>query len=431
MAWDLRFSPMTLASRADAVEASVLRGGCASGERVYQHLFGAEVQGVAPDDLPEGLYGFSARARDGECVWFAAGCVEVQLPRSGSMPIEVVMSMVAPTLEEGCEPFSTTDTSTDPNGITGTDDAGTGLPPQNPDQPPADGTQQTDTEPSDAGTAPPDSGTQTDSGTVVDPDDPDPMPDGGEPDGRVPPPEPDSGVIEEPDPDGGEMEPEEDSAVPEPTPAFCDLGSAALVACWPFDGDFKDYSGMGNDAVGGPNAAFEAGQNGQALRTGGSSVSLQDNGTLDLQSVTMEVWFNAELVGMNSSFLFDNDGQYYLRLLDTGAFRAVFYAAPNDADSYSSTAGLIEANTWTFVAATYDGNKVVLYKDGVFDSEFERTLPSDISNTAPIHLGSGSPTSSLPLQGLIDGIRIFNAALSPAEICEHAGGVFSEGTCTR
>ena len=82
---------------------------------------------------------------------------------------------------------------------------------------------------------------------------------------------------------------------------------------------------------------------------------------------------------------------------------------------YAASFGSLSANTWYYLAASYDGETLRAYKDGVLIT----------SNTAP----SGAPTSestSLKLgrqasvaqffRGNVDEVRVYNRALSLTEI---------------
>ncbi len=89
--WQISFGSDELSARATVVEARILEGGCDSGAVVFTTDITRDTGAI--DGVPElrpGAYGYSGRARDGDCKIFANGCVEVQLPTEAS-EVEIVM----------------------------------------------------------------------------------------------------------------------------------------------------------------------------------------------------------------------------------------------------------------------------------------------------------------------------------------------------
>ena len=71
-------------------------------------------------------------------------------------------------------------------------------------------------------------------------------------------------------------------------------------------------------------------------------------------------------------------------------------------------------NAWTHVALTYDGTTMQLYVNGVLAASQARTGSIQASSN-PLWIGGNSPYGEY-FQGLIDEIRIYNRALTQAEI---------------
>ena len=78
-----------------------------------------------------------------------------------------------------------------------------------------------------------------------------------------------------------------------------------------------------------------------------------------------------------------------------------------------ATAALVP-NTWTHVAATYNGTQIQLYINGGLVSSTPATGAIQ-TTTTPLRIG-GNTYSTEFFQGLIDEVRIYNRALSAAEI---------------
>jgi hypothetical protein len=72
------------------------------------------------------------------------------------------------------------------------------------------------------------------------------------------------------------------------------------------------------------------------------------------------------------------------------------------------------ASTWAHLAATYDGSTQRLYVNGVQVSSRAQTGPIAISS-GPLRIG-GNAVWGEYFQGRIDEVRIYNRALSQAEV---------------
>jgi len=94
-AWSVRFADPVLALSAKQVEATIVEGGCDPSARVVYRAHKGEASMPSPALAP-GRYGFRARASDAECRWFAAGCVERDLPTDDDVVVTLVSQPSAP-----------------------------------------------------------------------------------------------------------------------------------------------------------------------------------------------------------------------------------------------------------------------------------------------------------------------------------------------
>ena len=77
--------------------------------------------------------------------------------------------------------------------------------------------------------------------------------------------------------------------------------------------------------------------------------------------------------------------------------------------------GTITQNTWTFIAATYNGAVLAGYRNGVLVQSSSQS--GDIGTTTnPLRLGDNPGFSPRFYNGQLDDIRIYNRALTPSEI---------------
>lgn len=114
--WQIGFSSPGLDERAAVVEARILAGGCASSDVVYESRFQVGERPTLPPSLPPGVYGFSARVVDGDCLWYAAGCAEKRLPLDDDGQVRVELDPLSGTLLscDGCN-MSTCDPGGQPD----------------------------------------------------------------------------------------------------------------------------------------------------------------------------------------------------------------------------------------------------------------------------------------------------------------------------
>ncbi|MEB2774674.1 LamG-like jellyroll fold domain-containing protein [Algoriphagus sp. D3-2-R+10] len=80
-------------------------------------------------------------------------------------------------------------------------------------------------------------------------------------------------------------------------------------------------------------------------------------------------------------------------------------------------------DTWTHIAVTLSGDTATMYLNGepVASSTGFNKRPSDLGNTSNNYLGKGQKSDDPMLKGAIDDFRIYNAALSGAEISDLVG----------
>ncbi len=94
--------------------------------------------------------------------------------------------------------------------------------------------------------------------------------------------------------------------------------------------------------------------------------------------------------------------------------------ADNGTTTMFSDTGYLEAGVWSHVAATYDGSKMRLYHNGVEIMSTDKTGTIQTDPTVAVAIGNGPLGDPgglrAPFHGLIDDVRIYNEALTQAEI---------------
>jgi len=204
-------------------------------------------------------------------------------------------------------------------------------------------------------------------------------------------------------------------------PTAAPAGAPGLVGAYGFDetggSSATDSSGSGNTGAISGAVSSAAGKFGRALSFDGVNdvVSVADSNTLDLTTgMTLEAWVNpsTSLTGWKD-VIYKGDDNYYLMGCSSSL-------APAAGGKYGGVYGevfgtaALAANTWTHLAATYDGATLKLYVNGVLVASTPQTGALSPS-TNPLSIG-GDPIYGQYFTGLIDEVRVYNTALTQAQV---------------
>lgn len=210
--------------------------------------------------------------------------------------------------------------------------------------------------------------------------------------------------------------------------------TTGLLAYWSFDsktfnwGTNKVYDISGNSNTGTlvsmtTSGNQVAGKKGQALFFDGNvdSVSLASNPVSTVSNPSSAcVWaktndVSASTGGFNQTiFNFSNDidnGVHIGSTVNTGTF----FASYRSGGTYyggQSTSGIFTNNSWNHVCYVWNGTGVALYANGASVASTTNTDPPSTVNTIGARNDLGDGTWS----GSIDDLRVYNRALSIAEI---------------
>ena len=75
----------------------------------------------------------------------------------------------------------------------------------------------------------------------------------------------------------------------------------------------------------------------------------------------------------------------------------------------------VDTNKWYLFAGTWDGTNIRLFVNGELKKVDSQNLTPYI-NTASLKIAVEGPLNQLPFRGIIDEVRIYKAALTPAEV---------------
>ena len=198
--------------------------------------------------------------------------------------------------------------------------------------------------------------------------------------------------------------------------------SSGLVAAYAFDEGsgtaVTDASGNGNNGTVANATWSTAGKFGGALSFNGTTavVTIPDSASLHLSSgMTLEAWVNPSTVNGNwRDVIYKANDNFYLEATSSSSSRpdAGLIAGGSYADAFGTSA--LPANTWSFLTETYDGSTLRLYVNGAQVASTAHT-GAIATSTNPLQIG-GDSLYGQNFAGLIDNVRIYNVALSAAQI---------------
>ncbi len=179
-----------------------------------------------------------------------------------------------------------------------------------------------------------------------------------------------------------------------------------------------DQSGLGNVGAISGAAWTAAGRFGNALSFDGTNdwVTVPDAASLDVTAgMTLEAWVRPTALGSWRTVLLKEQPSYYAYALygDTGTNVPSGNAfIGGDVDVRAPAA--LALNTWTHLAATYDGTALRVYVNGTSVAQELITGPIATS-TGPLRIGGNNVWPEW-FQGQIDEVRVYNRALTAAEL---------------
>ncbi|NOT57246.1 MAG: hypothetical protein HOP18_21800 [Deltaproteobacteria bacterium] len=207
------------------------------------------------------------------------------------------------------------------------------------------------------------------------------------------------------------------------TVTFVATPTTGLVAAYSFGAGTgttaKDSSGLNNVGTLSGATWTTAGRFGAALSFNGVNnfVTVNDAAALDLTTgMTLEAWVypTAAMNGWRGIVQKEASGAivYYLHA-NSAANRPATGLLVGSEKQLQGTAQ-VPVNTWTHLAATYDGVTQRLYVNGVQVSSRAQTGPVGVSGS-PLRIGGNSVWGEY-FQGRIDEVRVYNRALTAAQI---------------
>ena len=211
-----------------------------------------------------------------------------------------------------------------------------------------------------------------------------------------------------------------------------DPGAEGLVAYYPLDGDAGDAAGSHDGTVSGT-PDFVAGCEGQALDLASAAttpqyVAVAYSDDFALNAFTVAAWINVHDLDAPRAILgtrFNSDYTFDLKLEATRIHGDVGDGSAwlnTSVDLVAAQGGAVSIGDWHHIACAIDGDSgaVDLYLDGVLAATISLGgTPLFMKPDQELRIGHCSGTEYM--NGLIDEVRIYNRALSPAEVASLTG----------
>ena len=201
---------------------------------------------------------------------------------------------------------------------------------------------------------------------------------------------------------------------------------AGLVAAFAFNegtgSTVSDASGNANNGTITSATWSTAGRFGNALSFNGTNalVTINDSNSLDLTTgMTLEAWVQPSVSNglWRTAILKERPGGLAYSLyagLPSGPPASYITRTGTSSDVGVDGTTALPLNTWSHLAATYDGTTIRLYVNGNLNSSLA-AAGSITTSTSPLRIG-GNTIWSEYFVGLIDEVRIYNVPLTQAQI---------------
>jgi hypothetical protein len=195
------------------------------------------------------------------------------------------------------------------------------------------------------------------------------------------------------------------------------------VGAWGFDetsgAGVTDGSGRGNNGTIAGATRSTAGRFGSALTFDGVNdwVTVTDSASLDLSTrATLEAWVFPTALGgaWRTVLLKEQPGQLvYALYANNDALRPSGHLFTTG-DLWANGSAQLPANVWSHLAMSWDGSTQRLYVNG--NQVATRTVTGTLPNSAGALRFGGNAVWTEWFAGRLDEIRVYDRALSPAEI---------------
>jgi TolA-binding protein len=199
------------------------------------------------------------------------------------------------------------------------------------------------------------------------------------------------------------------------------------IAWWKLDGNADDVTGNNNNCIVSGNPTYQAGVFGQAIGLDGEGdyVDCGNKATLSLTNqLTLTAWIKVDKFDKEYQTIISK-GDNSWRLARAGKSNSIEFACNGTTATKWNGVGEVpwgvssitnlNDGKWHHVVGVFDGSALYLYIDGVLEAAKAAAKSIDISNY-DVCIGVNAQAPGRDWNGLVDDVRIYDYALSQAEI---------------
>jgi hypothetical protein len=214
-----------------------------------------------------------------------------------------------------------------------------------------------------------------------------------------------------------------------------DYGDPSLVGYWPlvegtgtiaYDYSGTNATGSWNGTAAGTNGYYSAGKIGSYAGTfdGVSTyvANAANNTAFTLTTgMTLIAWVKLSVLGVDQKII-SKRPSYVLTVYNNNIPETEIFIGAVSNDTRSASGGtVLTTGVWYQIAGTYDGTTLKTYVNGVLDRQISVSGSMD-STSYTLNLGKTADGTANYFNGLIDDARVYNRALSAAEIAAMYNG---------
>jgi hypothetical protein len=138
-------------------------------------------------------------------------------------------------------------------------------------------------------------------------------------------------------------------------------------------------------------------------------------------NLTVEAWVNFETTSSNytaivAKWCYTCGGQSYGLFKETGASNNFSFHIWDGSNSLILSDSVFATDTWYHVVGTYNGTTMLMYVNGVQQTQTLNCGNNIVTSTSPVTIGIFDNINNFCLDGTIDEVAIYNRSLSAEEI---------------
>jgi chitodextrinase len=183
-----------------------------------------------------------------------------------------------------------------------------------------------------------------------------------------------------------------------------------------------DSSNNGNDGTNYGAGWSTSGKFGGSLDFNPQDYVDLDNLDIPGSALTIMLWFKADDFDISDARLISKSNgtatqshYWMLSTISGPKLRFRLKTSSGGTTTLVANSGTLSTGVWTHAAVVYDGNNMIIYKDGIEVGRTAKTGSLSTNNSTPSWIGN-NPTANKGFDGLVDEVKIFNKALSVSDI---------------